>query len=148
VSCSDGGNDLPPHLDCIVASDQPPQYQLNGATNELLECFATSHEHDEVHSLWLHTYSCDDKGFAHLKRLNNLYVLTLSDGGWNPNPIEMNSEGYVFNVALSDEEVKSIAKVRSLRRINLWYGRFSQRQKDVLQKALPACKLVDSLNRL
>ncbi len=129
----------------LVASAH--QHMLKADSNESVERFVASHLSEDVHSLWLTDVSCDHAGFAQLKRVNRIYRLTLS-GPWMAEPIGSEAGRFVFKNALSDPIVNEIAQIKTLRRLEIWYGSLSIRQRETLRRALPKCQFSENLNKI
>jgi hypothetical protein len=136
----------PPGFDLLGASFKP-QFRIEASSNAALDAFVAARAGDDVNSLWLSDVACDEKGFARLRELRHLYVLTLS-GPWSGEPIGTEQGRFVFKTALSDAVVEEIARIKSLRGLHVWYGNLSVRQRALLERSLPKCRLYPNLNKI
>lgn len=85
--------------------------------------------------------------FSHLKQLRSLTYLTLS----NRHPLIVGTGGTdlcLFAPVLTDEAVRELSQIKTLRLITIWYGSFSEAQKCILRRAIPECIIEENLNKM
>lgn len=125
-----------------------PRFSLDGSKDEAILEFVEGHQGEEIPSLGISHIAGDSKAFSFLKRLKGLRSLTLS-GTWTAEPIResANPPYFIFKTALSDDAVREIAAIGSLRAIWIWYGSISEPQKELLRTRIPEIKFHDNLNK-
>jgi len=124
-----------------------PEYQVDPSTEEAVAQFVQSHQDEAIQSLWLHDISLETKTFSHLKCLKGVHSLTLS-GGWDGTPIGNNQKGwFLFKAPLSDDTIREIAQIKSLRSLTIWYGSISDSQKKMILQLNPKCEFHENLNK-
>jgi hypothetical protein len=90
----------------------------------------------------------DLASFSHLKRLRSLKYLTLTR---NPTSRPIGTGGqdlFLFPPVLTDDAVRELCQIKTLRLVTIWYGSFTEAQKRMLQRANPSCIIEENLNKL
>ncbi len=128
------------------APSAPSRYQVRASQDADIAGFVDAHATEDIDTLTI-VLQKQAASLVPLARLKSLRVLTLS-GFKVPEPLRFTDGKPVFDEGLRDIQVLAITKVRSLRRLDLWYARLSEAQRAHLQEALPQCELRENLNKL
>ena len=79
-----------------------------------------------------------------LEKLTNLTYLTLNGNKLTKVPDELEKLTKLTNLLLRDNQLTSVAgleKLMNLKKLNLWGEKLTKSQIEVLQKALPKCRI-------
>jgi hypothetical protein len=125
-----------------------PRHLIDQAGEEAVREFVKAHPHEEIGSLGLHGVDPNTKAFAPLKELKGLTSVTVH-GSWLYK-VESYSKDTGFTLApmLSDDAVRDLAAVGTLRHIWIWYSRFTEAQKEIILRLNPDCRFHENLNKL
>jgi hypothetical protein len=122
---------------------------LRSDTDDDITEFANKHKEERIVGLVMFVMHSTAKGFSRLSQLKGLYALSLSGADLPSAHKYVEVDGmYYFKPILDDDQVQEIAKIKSLRVLEMWYGSLTTNQKSLLQKQLPNCKLHDNLNKI
>jgi hypothetical protein len=121
-------------------------YRLKVSRDAEVAEFVDAHASEEIDTLELNLHK-KETSLVPLARLKGLKVLTLM-GFEIPDPLLHFDGKPQFKEGLRDIQVMAIAQIRSLQRLDLWYGRLSEVQRTYLKEELPVCQIRENLNKL
>ncbi len=116
---------------------------------DIIRQFAEARLDQETRSLCLGGIAdADLESFSHLKRLRSLKYLTLTR---NPVPGPIGRGGqdlFLFPPVLTDDAVRELCQIKTLRLVEIWYGSLTETQKRMLRRANPSCVIEENLNKI
>jgi hypothetical protein len=122
-----------------------PAHRIELASESALAEWVKAHAAGDVQSVWISPVKASVR-LDSLAQLKGLRALTLSGfADQTPTP---KGGTFVFPAALSDTQVADLARVSTLRAIALWYGSFTNEQRERLRKELPDCEFLENLNKM
>ncbi|MBI3985781.1 MAG: hypothetical protein HY343_02590 [Lentisphaerae bacterium] len=140
----------PAGFDAVTAGFHP-RHRIEATTDENIRQFVDTHRGEQILSLDLMNRTCSVKGYSYLKNLRGLYALSFCGtcDAKTVRELRQDKEGhFLFPSILTDEVVREISHIRSLRALLIHYGSLSDGQKNLLRRELPDCKVVENLNKL
>jgi hypothetical protein len=124
-----------------------PRHEINPACEEDVRKFVKAHPDEEIESLGLRGVDPNTKAFAPLKELKGLTSVTVV-GNWLYKIENHTDAGFTFVPMLSDNDVRELAAIGTLRHVWIWYSRFSEAQKEIILRQNPGCRFHENLNKL
>lgn len=129
----------------LVALMALQDHRLVLEDDKVLPPFVAAHEKEAIGRLSL-GMAGRRPALAALAKLASVETLKLS-GFEHSEPRKENGK-WAFAAGLSDEQVADIARVGSLRKLELWSCSLTDAQRKLLTERLPACRIEENLNKL
>jgi hypothetical protein len=114
-------------------------------TESALTDFVDAHATGEIEYLSLNLCNRPVR-LSPLSRLKGVDILSL--WGFRHPPTTTENGRFTFAPGLTDDQVRDIAELRTLQRLDLWYCSLSTPQRALLRERLPPCRLRENLNKL
>jgi hypothetical protein len=114
-----------------------------------IEAFVQKHKQQTISTLRVRIdwKKCSALAIATIGELTSVKKIALS--GDTPESFEERDGSYFFKpINAPDSFAEALSKIKTLKRIDIWNGCFSDRHRETIKKALPECEINEHMNKL